>query len=82
MLAFRSELDSGFPWHIHIHTHIHILTDSMDQPFTRDHHFTGTTDIAFLSRDIPMFTTFIIDNELNAVSTKSLSWLDIHVEPA
>src|SRR6266576_199696 len=48
MLAFRSELDSGFLWHIHIHTHIHILTDSMDQPFTGDHHFTGTTDIAFL----------------------------------
>jgi len=78
MLAFRSELDSGFPWHIHIH----ILTDSTDRPSTGCRHFTGTTDIAFLSRDIPMFTTFIIDNELNAVSPKSLSWLDIHVEPA
>lgn len=84
MLAYRSELDSGSLWHIHIHIHMPIrtLTDSMDQPFTQDHHFTGTTDVAFLSRGILMFTMFIIDNELNAVSTKSLSWLDIHVEPA
>jgi hypothetical protein len=39
----------------------------MDRPSTRDRHFTGTTDIAFLSRDIPVFTAFtmfIIDNEL------------------
>jgi hypothetical protein len=80
MLAYRSELDSSSLWHIHMP--IRTLTDSMDQPFTRDHHFTGTTDVAFLSRGILMFTMFIIDNELNAASTKSLSWLDIHVEPA
>ena len=64
MLACRSELDSGSLWHIHIHTHIRILTDFMDRPSTRARHFTGTTDIAFLFRDIHMFTTFIIDNEL------------------
>jgi hypothetical protein len=67
MLAYRSELDSGFLWHVHIHTHIRILTDSMDRPSTRGGHFTGTTDIAFLSRDIPVFTPFtmfIIDDEL------------------
>ena len=67
MLAYRLGLDSGSLWHIHIHTHIHILTDSMDRPSTRGRHFTGTTDIAFLSRDIPVFTvftTYVIDNEL------------------
>ena len=61
MLAYRSELDSGSLWHIHIHTHIRILTDSMDRLSTLGRHFTGTMDIAFLSRDIPMF---IIDSEL------------------
>ena len=61
MLAYRSELDSGSLWHIHIHTHIRILTDSMDRLSTLGLHFTGTMDIAFLSRDIPMF---IIDSEL------------------
>jgi hypothetical protein len=62
MLAYRSELDSGSQWHIHIR--IHILMDSTDRPSTQGRHFTGTTDIAFLSGDILMFTTFIIDNEL------------------
>ena len=64
MLAYRLELESGSLWRIHIHTHIRILTDFMDRPSTRGRHFTGTTDIAFLLRDIPMFTTFIIGNEL------------------
>jgi hypothetical protein len=67
MLAYRLGLESASVWHIHIHTHIHILTDSMDRPSTWSRHFTGTTDIAFLSRDIPvftLFTMFIIDNEL------------------
>ena len=57
MLAYRSGLDSGFLWRIHIHTHIRILTDSMDRPSTRGRHFTGTMGIAFLSRDI-LFTVF------------------------
>jgi hypothetical protein len=64
MLAYRSESDSASLWHTHIRTHIHILMDSTDRPSTQGRHFTGTTDIAFLSRDILMFTTFIIDNEL------------------
>jgi hypothetical protein len=67
MLAYRLGLDSASLWQIHIHTHIHILTDSMDRPSTRGRHFTGTMDIAFLWRDIPvftLFTMFIIDNEL------------------
>jgi len=66
MLAYRSELDSGSLWHIHIHTHILILTDSMDRPSTRGRHFSGTTGIAFSSRDIPVFTvftTFIVGNQ-------------------
>ena len=63
MLAYRSGLDSGSLWHIHIHTRIRTLTDSMNQPFTRDHHFIGTTEVVFLSRGILMFTTFIIDND-------------------
>ena len=80
MLACRSGLDSGSLWHIHIHTHIHILTDSMDRPSTRGRHFTGTTDIAFLSRDIRVFTVFtivIIANELTKYLGNPLSWLDI-----
>jgi hypothetical protein len=57
----------------------------MDRPSTRGRHFTGTTGIAFLSRDIPVFTTFttfIIDNELTLYLGNLLSWLDIYVEPA
>lgn len=67
MLAYRSGLDWGSLWHIHIHTDIRILTDFMDRPFTQGPHSIGTTDIAFLSRDIPVFTAFtmfIIDNKL------------------
>ena len=58
MLAYRSGLDSVSLWHIHI------LMNSMDRPSTRDRHFTGIMGIAFLSRDIRVFTMFIIDNEL------------------
>ena len=67
MLAYRSGLDSGSLWHIHILTHILILTGSMDRPSTAGRHFSGTTGTAFSSRDIPVstvFTMFIIDNEL------------------
>ena len=60
MLAYRSGLDSGFLWHINIHTPIHILMDSIDRPSTPGRHFTGTTGIAFLSRDIPAFIVFTI----------------------
>ena len=69
MLTCRSRSDSGSLSHIHIHTHIRIRTDSMDRPSMGGRHFTGITGIAFLSRDIPVFTVFtvftiIIDNEL------------------
>jgi hypothetical protein len=53
----------------------------MDRPSTRGRHFTGTAGIAFLSRNIPGFTMFIIDSESTQYLANPLSWLDVYVEP-
>jgi hypothetical protein len=67
MLAYRSGLDSGSRWHILILTLIPIPTDTTDPPSMLGPHLFGTTGIASLSRDIPVFTVFTMftmDNEL------------------
>ena len=76
MLGYPSGLDSGSLWHTHI------LTDSMDRPSMLGLHFTGTAGIAFLSRDMRVFTMSTIDNELTQYLRNPLSWLDIYVESA
>ena len=73
MLAYRSGLDSGSLWHIHIHTHIHILTDSMDPPSTRGRHFTGTAGIVIIAIIIVIPT--VIGTSLTGIAT--LGWLEV-----
>ena len=60
MLTYHSHSDLGSLWDMHtrIRMVIRIPTDITDRRSTWGRHFIGTTGIAFLSRDIPVFTVF------------------------